>query len=42
MRSLVDPTKENWNCTFSAIQQLNERLEQLGIDKLMRADDGQA
>jgi len=36
---LVAPPREIWNRIFSEIERLKERLEQLGIDILMEADD---
>lgn len=36
---MVAPPREIWNCIFSGLQQLDERLEQLGIAAIMQADD---
>jgi hypothetical protein len=36
---VVDPDRENWNCIFSEIEQLSERLKQLDVDELMDADN---
>lgn len=36
---LVDPGRENWNCIFAEIERLSDKLEQLGIDALRKADD---
>jgi hypothetical protein len=38
--SLVDPTRENWNCIFSDFQRLSEQLQKLGIDAMMEANNG--
>jgi len=37
--SLVDATRENWNGILEEIVRLSERLEKLGIDGIMEADD---
>jgi len=36
---LVDPARENCNYIFDEMVRLNEKLEQLGIDALMEADN---
>ena len=36
---MVDATRENWNGIFDEIVRLSERLEKLGIDEIMEADD---
>jgi len=35
----VDSPRENWNCIFTEIERLSEKLEQLGIDAIREADD---
>jgi hypothetical protein len=35
----VDPARENWNYIFDEVVRLSEKLEQLGIDALMEADN---
>lgn len=36
--SLVDPPRYFWNCVFSDLERLSERLEQLGIDTLIQTE----
>lgn len=37
---MVDSSRENWNYIFSGLIELNNRLEQLGIDAMIHdADD---
>lgn len=36
---MVDSTRENWNGIFDEIVRLSEKLEKLGIDKIMEADN---
>jgi len=36
---LVDSPRDFWNCTFSDLELLSERLEQLGVDEAMESDN---
>jgi len=36
---MVDHRKENWNYVFSAVQTISDRLESLGFDEIMEADN---
>ncbi len=36
---LVDSDRDNWNCIFSGLIELNNRLEQLGIDAMIHDID---
>jgi hypothetical protein len=36
---LVDLPSENWNCIFEDLVVLCERLEELGIEAIMEAED---
>jgi len=35
----VDSTRENWNSIFAELVALSDKLEQLGIDAIMEAED---
>ena len=37
--TLVDHTRENWNCIFEGLEELDSKLAQLGIDDVMEADN---
>ena len=36
---MVDSGRENWNCIFTDLITLNERLEQLGINEVSHDSD---